>query len=144
MAFEDKVSMCPKCNSQYLFKPNETPYESCPDCHTKLIHTKITAEEMFLIQRTSEDCDFLNAMIELKKNDIIEYQTKISQFRSQAKADGCYDKPTDKNIPKCPTCGSTNIEKISIGKKAFGGMMFGIFSSDVRKSMHCNNCGYKW
>lgn len=48
------------------------------------------------------------------------------------------------NQPKCPTCGSTNIEKISIGKKAFGGMMFGIFSSDVRKTMHCKNCGCKW
>lgn len=48
------------------------------------------------------------------------------------------------NTPKCPTCGSTNIEKISIGKKAFGGAMFGIFSSDVRNTMHCKNCGAKW
>lgn len=48
------------------------------------------------------------------------------------------------NIPKCPTCGSTNIEKISIGKKAFGGAMFGIFSSDIRNTMHCKNCGAKW
>lgn len=48
------------------------------------------------------------------------------------------------NVPKCPTCGSTNIEKISVAKKAFGGAMFGIFSSDVRNSMHCKNCGAKW
>lgn len=48
------------------------------------------------------------------------------------------------NKPKCPTCNSTNIEKISLGKKAVGGFMFGLFSSDVRKSMHCKNCGYKW
>lgn len=49
-----------------------------------------------------------------------------------------------KNTPKCPTCGSTNIETISLGKKAVGGALFGIFSSDVRKSMHCKQCGYKW
>lgn len=132
MALEDKVTICSKCKMQWLYKPNELPIRTtCSRC-------------MFLIQRISKDRDFLNAMIELQKNDIIEYQTKISQFRSQAKADGCYDKPTDKNVPKCPTCGSTNIEKISVGKKAFGGMMFGIFSSDVRKSMHCKSCGYKW
>lgn len=46
--------------------------------------------------------------------------------------------------PKCPTCGSPNIEKISVGKKIFGGAMFGLFSSDVRNSMRCKNCGYKW
>lgn len=48
------------------------------------------------------------------------------------------------NKPKCPTCGSTNVEKISFGKKAVGGALFGLLSSDVRKSMHCKNCGYKW
>ncbi len=50
----------------------------------------------------------------------------------------------DKNIPRCPTCNSTNVEKISTTKKIFGGAMFGLFSSDVRNMMHCNNCGYKW
>lgn len=48
------------------------------------------------------------------------------------------------NKPKCPTCGSLNVEKISTGKKVFGGAMFGLFSSDVRNTMHCKNCGYKW
>lgn len=48
------------------------------------------------------------------------------------------------SMPKCPTCGSTNIEKISLTKKALGGAMFGILSSDVRKTMHCKKCGYKW
>ena len=47
-------------------------------------------------------------------------------------------------VPKCPTCGSLNVEKISAGKKIFGGAMFGLFSSDVRNTMHCKNCGYKW
>ena len=53
-------------------------------------------------------------------------------------------KAANSNTPKCPTCGSTSIEKISLGKKAFGGAMFGIFSSNVRNTFHCKNCGYKW
>lgn len=48
------------------------------------------------------------------------------------------------NVAKCPTCGSTNIEKISLTKKAFGGVMFGLFSSDIRNTMKCKNCGAKW
>ena len=48
------------------------------------------------------------------------------------------------NIPKCPTCGSTNVEKISTAKKAFGFAMVGLFSSNLGKTMHCRNCGYKW
>ena len=47
-------------------------------------------------------------------------------------------------IPKCPTCNSDNVEKISLGSKAIGGVMFGILSSNVRKSYRCKNCGYRW
>lgn len=48
------------------------------------------------------------------------------------------------NVPKCPTCGSTNVEKISTAKKALGFAMVGLFSSNLGKTMHCKNCGYKW
>jgi len=48
------------------------------------------------------------------------------------------------NIPKCPTCQSPNVEKISLSSKVVGGALFGLFSSNVRKTMHCKNCGYKW
>lgn len=50
----------------------------------------------------------------------------------------------NRNIPKCPTCGSERVEKISVGSKVVGGAMFGLFSSNVRKSYRCKNCGYKW
>ena len=48
------------------------------------------------------------------------------------------------NKPKCPTCNSTNIKKISGLSKAGSVAMFGIFSQKVKKQMHCNNCGYEW
>lgn len=63
---------------------------------------------------------------------------------SQFKANLAQTQTKESNIPQCPTCGSTNIEKISTGKKVLGGAMFGLFSSDIRKTMHCKNCGYKW
>lgn len=47
-------------------------------------------------------------------------------------------------IPKCPTCGSTKVEKISTAKKVVGFAMVGVFSSNLGKTMHCKQCGYKW
>lgn len=49
-----------------------------------------------------------------------------------------------KNIPKCPTCQSTNISKISTTKRLFSTGLFGLASSDIGKTMKCNKCGYKW
>lgn len=43
--------------------------------------------------------------------------------------------------PKCPTCGSTNLKKISATSKAINTAVFGIFGTKRYKQFHCNNCG---
>lgn len=48
------------------------------------------------------------------------------------------------NKPKCPTCSSTNVQKISSLSKAGSVAVFGIFSQKVRHQFKCNNCGYEW
>ena len=48
------------------------------------------------------------------------------------------------NEPKCPTCNSTNIKKISITKRAVHGYAFGLLSKTARSQFECKNCGYKW
>lgn len=48
------------------------------------------------------------------------------------------------NIPKCPTCGSTNVRPISTTKKATGFILAGVFSSNFGKSYECLQCKYKW
>lgn len=50
----------------------------------------------------------------------------------------------EQNIPKCPTCGSTNIQKISTTRRLVTTGLFGLASSNVGKTMLCKNCGYKW
>ena len=69
-----------------------------------------------------------------RKNDEIRVSITVGKAILEEKS----------RVPKCPTCGSLNVEKISTGKKIFGGAMFGLFSSDVRNTMHCKNCGAKW
>lgn len=121
-------------------------YTVCPFCGTTLMDASISQEDFAILEDVS-NCNrqFLEAMIKLHDEDIIEYELKMSQFKAQAdQTKTVEEQKQNENLPKCPTCQSTNIEKISFGKKAFGGAMFGIFSSDVRKIMHCKNCGYKW
>lgn len=127
---------CKKCG----FVDGEGDIDICPICKS----TDWEDADLITIKEISTDKDFLEAMIELKKNDPIEYQLKMSQFKANLKQQESSKNVEEDDRPKCPTCGSTNIEKISLGKKAVGGALFGIFSSNVRKSMHCKSCGYKW
>ncbi len=113
------------------------------NCNGILEQINIPCDDMYIIEDISTDKSFLQAMIDLKEKDIIEYNLKMSQFRTQLEQQKS-TKIQANNRPKCPTCGSTNIEKISATKKVFSGAMFGLFSSDIRNTMHCKNCGAKW
>lgn len=46
--------------------------------------------------------------------------------------------------PKCPTCGSTNVEKISTINRAVSIGVAGLASDKIGKQFYCKNCGYKW
>lgn len=48
------------------------------------------------------------------------------------------------NVPHCPNCNSTNIQKISMTSRAISGLTFGILSSSIGKTFKCKHCGYKW
>ena len=48
------------------------------------------------------------------------------------------------NVPHCPNCQSTNIQKISMTSRAISGLTFGILSSSIGKTFKCNKCKYKW
>lgn len=46
--------------------------------------------------------------------------------------------------PKCPTCRSANIHKISTGERMVSVGVLGLFSKKINKSFKCNVCGYTW
>ena len=48
------------------------------------------------------------------------------------------------NVPKCPTCSSTNIQKIGGLERGASIAVFGLFSKKINKSFKCSNCGYTW
>ena len=77
-------------------------------------------------------------MIKLRKIDVIEYEVKMQVFRKQM------EEAENMNVPRCPTCNSTNVGQILYKKKALSTLLFGLYSSNVRNTMQCHNCGYKW
>lgn len=142
MKLDRKVSFCPDCFEDWYFRDCEKPieelsYQNCQFCGAKLIHSNITVEERFLIQHVYKDKDFFMAMLKLREEDIVEYKTKISQFRAQAKADGCYDKKETK--PSCPKCGSTSLATVNRGFSLLTG-----FIGSGKPMNVCQKCGYKW
>lgn len=122
---------CPICG--YIDIRN---IEKCPLCQS----VNWEDYDLFQIKQISTDEAFVNAMIKLRDENPIEFQLKLKQFE----ATQTQSQRVEDNKPKCPTCGSTNIEKISVTKKVTGGFLFGLFSSDVRNTMHCKKCGHKW
>lgn len=75
-----------------------------------------------------------------------KYQTSLA--KQKARAERAKNKESipiyQPNVPKCPTCQSTKIRKISSVRKVTGGVLFGIFSKTAFSQFECENCGYKW
>lgn len=126
-----KEEKCDFCNEPYV----TTNYESRPDdwrCG-KNIYKEILEE--YVKPNPLFDEELYNKRVGIEKS---QQEATLNQMRMEKR------QAQKANVPRCPTCGSTNVEKISTAKKAFGFAMVGLFSSNLGKTMHCKNCGYKW
>lgn len=72
-----------------------------------------------------------------------EEKKKCDEEHSR-KLEEIFSKTQNINTPKCPTCQSQNIMKISTTSKVIGAGLFGLFSKTARSQFECKNCGYKW
>lgn len=148
-----KVKVCPKCKSNrksnilwdsgYVYKFGSEYNYDCPipGCGGKLIDTILDEDEYSILAAISKDATFFDAMIELKEKDIIEFNSRMAQFRAQAQQQRAL---REDNVPKCPTCHSTNIKKIGGANKIISIKVFGVYSSKINKTFKCENCGYTW
>ena len=57
-----------------------------------------------------------------------------------------YRSATPQKIPKCPTCGSTNIRRITATERGMNAVMFGVFGTKRKCQFECQNqnCKYRW
>ncbi|WP_320938216.1 hypothetical protein [Enterocloster lavalensis] len=117
---------------------------TCPYCKGDLTDINISYEEFSIIKKVSNDITFIQAMIKLKQDNIIEYESRMCQFRSQAQLQEQLEKDRSSHTPKCPTCGSPNIKPITSTERAASLIGLGIFSKKINKTYKCLNCKHTW
>lgn len=139
------VLKCNKCGRFYICGENKdiNCVDNYKNCGGIMCDIGMNFNEANIIRKISSDNTFLDAMIELKKNDIIEYNLKMTQFRNQVEQQKNSSQASSNKI-KCPTCNSTKVKRISGTAKVAGAVAFGLFSKTARSQFQCEKCGYKW
>lgn len=149
----EKLKICMKCRNE-----SNPPFfgyypvnGNCPKCKTPMEEVNLPIDDFFVIKHTSQNVEFYEAMIKLHDEDIIEYESRMSQFRAN---DPWYQEKhglskqslqeSSINVPKCPHCNSTNIKPITTGERIGSITMLGIFSKKINKSFKCLDCKYTW
>lgn len=118
-------------------------------------HNEISKGILFITKVTNYDentakliwvdlCQYYENLEENFKKDHPEDYEDIKEIGKQIGELSKLIQPTPSNLPTCPTCGSTNIQKISGLNRAAHGYMFGLFSKTAKSQFCCKNCGYKW
>lgn len=134
------MKICENCGTISEFSNGEC--KAC--CNSKIIDLKISTQEWFNLTPTQKETVIKNTLLLSDET----YELIQEAWRNNKKNVQPMSRPIQTNFqqnkPKCPTCGSTNVHKISTGKKALGFVTVGIFSSNFGKTMECKQCGYKW
>ena len=167
MALEARI--CPKCGTKGLvpiefdkkcfcggdeivFNVTEDEYiEMSDDERNRMIeemniHPLINDDDAYAIYIVTHSTEIIDAMIELKQKDIIEYGLKLAQFKTQLEQQkSAKEKVKTDNRLKCPTCGSAKVIRIPGLSKATWIALQGVYSiGKISKTFQCMNCGYKW
>lgn len=148
-AYQAETQKCSWCSGKIITIPNL----SWDDYANKIdkeklfkdlnIHPVISREDARTIMyATNKNEDVLNAMIELKQKDAIEYGIKLAQFKPAAEAVLAKERQEyfrEMNTPKCPKCGSTSITTGARGWKLTTGLL------GAGKTVNrCAICGHTW
>ena len=91
--------------------------------------------------------EFINEVVKKNPNFDQNANNRLTEIHEQRKRQDKILKSEMeelKHIPKCPTCGSVNIHKISAVESGASIWAFGLFSRKINKTFKCNNCGYTW
>lgn len=119
---------CPRCLNSGI----KISFNMCPYCDVELIDS---------VYGTVDEIDnFGENHPELKQSP---------KFSQEAYEKRINYKPNSQeynfaNQIKCPTCQSTNVQKIGTGERVASVAVMGIFSNKINKSFECKSCGYTW
>ena len=157
-----RAAICPKCGSKGLgpidsddiclcggkkirFNVTKDEYVNMSDSEIEKMIADMNLEPPLIpsrdvssIYRATNSTEVIDAMIELRKKDIIEYNLKLSEFRAQNRQ-RAQIQAKQSNQVSCPRCDSTSISTTNRGFS----MLTGFIGSGSPRNV-CQRCGYKW
>lgn len=126
-----------------ICRPSKNIDGNCICCGEPLEKMNINNHELFIISNVgSPDPDYVLAMNDLKKNDIITYTSKFNELQEKwdkSREPNNNEQEQESNQIRCPRCGSTQIGVINRGYSLFSGFLGSGSARNV-----CQKCGYKW
>lgn len=127
---------CVECGNQISDKSSSCPNCGCPTSESLKQIEKENHKENLMYKCPICQKEFKDGTLKCDLCGYIHIMTPsiMEEERREREA----------NRPKCPTCGSTKIKKVSATSKAVSVGLFGLFSQKVKKTWHCNSCGYEW
>lgn len=136
------MKTCPKCNGKYFDDD-----EYCSECNIQLIdnneYNEILAElQMMTPEERNKHQYEKRYRIAYKYNYCYGDSGEILSVSTHSSS--TVNNNNEINIPKCPTCGSTNVKHISTLNRAVSIGVFGLFSSKIGKNYECLHCKAKW
>lgn len=147
--------VCPNCNIEIIELPTEIA--SKYDCFNglNLYSTDwLDSRKLYIEEYVSKFSEFepkLNSkeLIRLKESAEQHFQYEEEQkekYVSKINKQIQVNLDQQNCIPKCPVCGSSNINKISMGNRAVKTVVFGVVGAvdDAGKTYRCGNCGSKF
>ncbi len=154
------AEMCPKCgcplsiilkskdNHHAIIKINDNKEYDLTDFNKKVDEEtlqsvpKVARLLMHEYEIQGIDAKLIADVIAFNNNQIpTDYNEALERMRASNRV---RRERIEASKPKCPTCGSTNISKISATSKALGAIGFGLLSKTAKSQFKCKNCGYKW
>lgn len=148
------MNICPKCRG--LYQDTDT---ICQECNITLTNKDFFQQAYYEFENMNKKQKLKNRFNERYEtickyhfNDIYNYeqeQKELEKFYKSVKekSRNTVFHPTpmqSPNVPKCPTCGSTNTKRISTANRAVSIGLFGLLSGKIGKNYECRNCKAKW
>lgn len=153
--YDDGIEICEECGAELKWIDRDTYENNQRILRQFYKQQQIDKEKKERLEKYERD--FRNKKISLEQ--IIQYRrmyaTDAERKRMNQEDTAREQREKEKKeqerqikeqcVPRCPTCQSPNIKKISNVRKAGSVALWGIFAiGKVDKTFHCNNCGYEW
>lgn len=139
-------SKCKKCNSEILRVESKNHIEYYEEKASELYGNNLEINKVLFDEEICHNPLYNSNTAE--EAEIAYKEKKANEKRRRAMQESLKREEEERhrinNDPRCPTCSSYNVKRISGMKRAVHGYAFGIFSKTAFSQYECINCGYKW